>query len=317
MSILNHYHWNDDEQDNIVDTFARSPEALAREDTILTKPGGVMPDNRTDKQKKEALGDPKFRYEKTVDGNTGLIHETNERTLEVSKKVTSWEPIINDVSKNFQGLIDRQQRLDSDILGLKNLIPDGYVSGYCSQEISAGGDFIDLFRNLFNIHHTSNKRLVPLDTKFGESKGAHIDPSTRQVIFDKIGTWLVSTRVTAGEVHPNGNFGDRMAESYMVVYRDDGTPRETRKTRMLAARETTLELNEVIVIPKPGYGIRLWVNSSNWRSWKAGIEWNSVTAVRLNPGIDNDDPNNQKKEDLENNVRYQKELEEKGLDEPK
>lgn len=324
--IVNHPHWNEDLWDNPAESAAIPPSDVNRRDIVITQPGGLRHDDRTDAEKlaetglvkvNAVAGDSVFgnivkelgEHDKRITTNTGGVSAAQGEITSTKQEV---QRIKTDIIPATEAKIaEAKQALDREISQRLDLIPEGYISAYCDTTVNAGGSLLQALKNIGWNDPRQNERLVPFNQTFGASQGAHLDVANRRVVFDKPGTWIVFTRATAGLVPTGGHQGNYHTWNELKTYTETDQLRETRITSTKAEIEATLHFSEAIVVPRAGYSVRLWVRSNNWRNWYGGFEWNNITCLLMSNHAGRTPAGGSKEElggTMEDNLRYERRI---------
>lgn len=337
--IINHPHWNNDTWDSPAEHAQQSPTQLNTDDLIITSPGGIAPDTRTDAEKRAESG--AFTVKSVPDSSTligGIVSNVTKANENIDKTSKVVDATRADVTTNQQKIrkvesetipnleakmyanndrfVHELSSLDADIRNRFDLLPDGYISVFSDTTIFANSGFLGLVQDFFGTGTPISQqleRLIPFNQQFGPSKGARLDVTNRRLVFEEAGTWLVSARATADT--PSTGFGvpnnNRMTWAELAVYNRNDEKREHRDCHMHAPVSATLQLVEAVVIPEPGYSVRLWVRSNEYRSWLGGLNLNALTAVLLTPKVaqqNNSTVRDENDKIMKDNADYEKRL---------
>lgn len=324
--IVNHPHWNEDLWDNPAESAAIPPSDVNRRDIVITQPGGLRQDDRTDAEKLAETGLLKVnavagegvvgkmlqqldQHDKRISSNAGGVATAKGEITSTKEEV---QRIKTDIIPATEAKIaEAKQALDREISQRLDLIPEGYISAYCDTTVNAGGSLLQALKNIGWNDPRQNERLIPFNHTFGASQGAHLDVANRRVVFDKPGTWIVFTRATAGLVPTGGHQGNYHTWNELKTYTETDQLRETRITTTRADLEATLHFSEAIVVPRAGYSVRLWVRSNNWRNWYGGFEWNNITCLLMSNNAGRIPVGGSKEEaggTMEDNLRYERRI---------
>ena len=163
----------------------------------------------------------------------------------------------------------------SELIGRLDLL-DG-VRGYCST-------YQD--RNVNAAWGLNNTRILPFRGAHGPYKGAHPDEAgDGGIILEEAGLWLVGAKVSARSTIFTGSNEVRVR---ILIYRPDGslysasTARDTPGTQAGTVADVT-----TVVVPEPGYTVRVEAWSGRWRWYDGGLAHSRLWVVKQDNRSDN------------------------------
>ena len=160
--IVNHPHWNEDLWDNPAESAAIPPSDVNRRDIVITQPGGLRHDDRTDAEKlaetglvkvNAVAGDSVFgnivkelgEHDKRITTNTGGVSAAQGEITSTKQEV---QRIKTDIIPATEAKIaEAKQALDREISQRLDLIPEGYISAYCDTTVNAGGGLLQALKH--------------------------------------------------------------------------------------------------------------------------------------------------------------------------
>lgn len=148
----------------------------------------------------------------------------------------------------------------------------GFCAAYQDKNLNAAWNLID------------NKRVHPFVEQLGPSKGAHIDPDVPGITFESKGLWWIHATIRARQTVFDGS---DEASMFVDVLRPDGS---VYSPLIVDARPgpgfASITATVPVVIPGPGYAVRVKSWTGKWRWWDGGTRYTRLAVLKVDNNTD-------------------------------